>query len=126
LAGPVLIGDWMILRGLSAVHHLLQLGAHAMIGGASATRQDIPHYVMGAGDPFRPVGINSEGLQRRGYDAATIAAVKDAYKLLYRRKLNTDEAAAAMRRLQEERPEASAAVELMAAFVERPGRGIVR
>lgn len=126
LAGHIHIGDWAILGGMSAVHQFVHIGAHCMVGGTSSIRQDIPPYIMGAGDPFRPVGINSEGLQRRGYDAETISALKEAYKQLYRRKLSTEEAAAAMRRLQQERPAASDAIELLAAFIERPGRGIAR
>lgn len=97
-----------------------------MVGGSSAIRQDIPPYVVGAGDPFRPVGINSEGLRRRGYDADVIAALKEAYKLLYRRNLKIEDAAVAIRELQQERPEAREAIEVLATFIERPGRGIVR
>src|SRR5690554_3062789 len=126
LAGHIHIGDWAILGGLSAVHQFVRIGAHAMIGGTSSIRQDIPPYIIGAGDPFRPVNINSEGLQRRGYDSETVSALKEAYKLLYRRNLNMEEAAAAMRKLQNERPAARDAVEVLAAFIERPGRGIVR
>lgn len=126
LAGHIHIGDWAILGGLSAVHQFVHIGAHSMIGGTSSIRQDIPPYIIGAGDPFRPVGINSEGLLRRGYDAETVSALKEAYKLLYRRNLKTDEAAAAMRALQEERPAAGEAIDVLAAFIERPGRGIVR
>ncbi|NLC35741.1 MAG: acyl-ACP--UDP-N-acetylglucosamine O-acyltransferase [Alcaligenaceae bacterium] len=126
LAGHIHVDDWAILGGSSAVHQFVHIGAHSMVGGASSIRQDVPPYVVGAGDPFRPVGINSEGLRRRGFDADTIAVLKDTYKLLYRRNLSVDEAAAAMRRLQEESPEASAAIETLAVFLERPGRGIVR
>lgn len=126
LAGHIHIGDWAILGGLSAVHQFVHIGAHSMIGGTSSIRQDVPPYVIGAGDPFRPVGVNSEGLQRRGYDAQAVSALKEAYKLLYRRKLTVDEAAAGMRRLQAERPGARDAIEVLAAFIERPGRGIVR
>lgn len=126
LAGHIHIGDWAILGGMSAVHQFVHIGAHSMIGGTSSIRQDVPPYIIGAGDPFRPVGINSEGLQRRGYDAETVSALKEAYKLLYRRNLNMEEAAAAMRKLQNERPAARDAVEVLAAFIERPGRGIVR
>lgn len=126
LAGHIHIGDWAILGGLSAVHQFVHIGAHSMIGGTSSIRQDIPPYVIGAGDPFRPVGINSEGLQRRGYDAEAISALKEAFKLLYRRNLKVDEAAAAMRDLQRARPAAGPAIDVLAAFLERPGRGIVR
>lgn len=126
LAGHIHIGDWAVMGGSSAVHQFVHIGAHSMIGGGSAIRQDIPPYVIGAGDPFRPVGINSEGLQRRGYDADAVSALKECYKLLYRRNLTVEEAAAAMRKLQEDRPHARDAIETLAAFLERAGRGIVR
>lgn len=126
LAGHIHINDWAILGGQSAVHQFVHIGAHTMVGGSSAIRQDIPPYVVGAGDPFRPVGINSEGLRRRGYDADVIAALKEAYKLLYRRNLKIEDAAVAIRELQQERPEAREAIDVLATFIERPGRGIVR
>ncbi|HLU00006.1 MAG TPA: acyl-ACP--UDP-N-acetylglucosamine O-acyltransferase [Burkholderiaceae bacterium] len=126
LAGHIHIHDWAIIGGQTAVHQFVHIGAHSMVGGSSAVRQDIPPYVVGAGDPFRPVGINSEGLRRRGYEPDVISALKETYKLLYRRNLKVEEAAAAMRRLQEERPEAGAAIDVLASFIERPGRGIVR
>ena len=97
-----------------------------MIGGTSTIRQDVPPYIIGAGDPFRPVGVNAEGLQRRGFGADTVSAIKEAYKLLYRRNLKVSEAAQAMRKLQQERPSAHDAIEAMASFIEREGRGIVR
>lgn len=126
LAGHVSVDDWVILGGLSAVHQFVHIGAHCMVGGTSTIRQDLPPYMIGAGDPFRPVGINSEGLKRRGYDPEVIAALKEAYKLLYRRNLTVEEAAAAMRRMQEERPFASDTVDVLASFLERPGRGLAR
>ena len=126
LAGHIHVGDWVILGGLSAVHQFVRIGAHSMVGGTSTVRQDVPPYMIGAGDPFRPVGINAEGLQRRGYDAETISALKESFRLLYRRGLKVNEAAAAMRKLQEERPAARDAIELIASFLEREGRGIVR
>jgi len=125
-AGHIHIGDWAVIGGQTAVHQFVHIGAHAMVGGSSAVRQDIPPYVVGAGVPLRPVGINSEGLRRRGYEADIISALKETYKLLYRRNLKVEEAAAAMRRLQEERPEAASAIDVLASFIERPGRGIVR
>src|SRR5690554_2501011 len=126
LAGHIHIDDWAIIGGQTAVHQFVHIGAHTMVGGSSAIRQDIPPYVVGAGDPFRPVGINSEGLRRRGYDADVISALKEAYKLLYRRNLKIEDAAVAIRELQQERPEAREAIDVLATFIERPGRGIVR
>lgn len=92
LAGHVNIGDWAIIGGLSAAHQFTHIGAHTMTGGMSGIRQDIPPYVLGAGYPYKPAGINSEGLRRRGYTSAQIQAIKEAYKYIYMRDLKIDEA----------------------------------
>ncbi|NYT86065.1 acyl-ACP--UDP-N-acetylglucosamine O-acyltransferase [Pollutimonas harenae] len=126
LAGHIHIGDWAILGGLTAIHQFVRVGAHTMIGGTSSIRQDIPPYLIGAGDPFRPVGINSEGLSRRGYTPESIAALKEAYKLLYRRNLNIEQACEQMRALQQERPLANDAIQLMVDFLSSSTRGIAR
>ncbi len=126
LAGHIHIGDWAILGGLTAVHQFVRIGAHAMIGGTSAVRQDIPPYLIGAGDPFRPVGINSEGLSRRGYTPEAVAALKEAYKLLYRRNLKVEEACEQMRVLQQDRPAEHDALQVMVDFLAASTRGIAR
>jgi UDP-N-acetylglucosamine acyltransferase len=126
LAGHITIGDWAILGGLSALHQFVRVGAHVMVGGTSSIRQDIPPYVIGAGDPFRPVGINSEGLQRRGMAAETVSVLKEAYKLLYRRKLTVDDAMEQMRALQLAHPQARESLEVLLEFLRSSTRGIVR
>lgn len=125
LAGHIHVGDWAVLGGLTAVHQFVRIGAHAMVGGTSSVRQDIPPYVLGTGDPFRPSGVNSEGLKRRGFTSNSIKAVKDAYRLLYRRKLTVDQALAEMQKLGEE-PQEQAAVEVMTRFLSQSSRGIAR
>src|SRR5690554_919259 len=126
LAGHIHIDDWVVLGGLSAVHQFVRIGAHAMIGGTSSIRQDIPPYVIGAGDPFRPVGINSEGLGRRGYSTEDIAALKEAYRMLYRRKLTIAQATQEIRQLQGDRAHAHDAIQTLLEFIEDSDRGIVR
>ncbi|MBB5214136.1 acyl-ACP--UDP-N-acetylglucosamine O-acyltransferase [Parapusillimonas granuli] len=126
LAGHIHIGDWAIMGGLSAAHQFVRIGAHTMVGGTSSIRQDIPPYLIGAGDPFRPVGINSEGLSRRGFSPESIAALKEAYKLLYRRNLKVEEACEKIRELQHEKPEAAAALQPLIDFLAASTRGIVR
>src|SRR3546814_294579 len=126
LAGHIHIGDWAILGGLTAVHQFVRIGAHTMIGGTSSVRQDIPPYLIGAGDPFRPVGINSEGLSRRGYTPEAVTALKDAYQLLYRRNLKVDEACEQMRVLQQEKPAEHDALQTMIEFLASSTRGIAR
>ena len=105
LAGHIHIGDWAIIGGLAAAHQFTHIGAHSMTGGMSAIRQDIPPYVLGAGQPYRPAGINSEGLRRRGYTAAQIQGIKEAYKYIYLRSLKIEDAVAQIRKLQSDSDE---------------------
>jgi UDP-N-acetylglucosamine acyltransferase len=93
-----------------------------MIGIASVIRQDVPPYLTIAGNPAAPFGINSEGLKRRGFDADALAALKRAYKTLYKSGLGLDEARAAIAE------EAARHTELqpLADFLAEPGRGIIR
>ncbi|CAG0907950.1 unnamed protein product, partial [Darwinula stevensoni] len=67
LAGHVEVGDWAIIGGLTGVHQFTKIGAHAMVGFASAVSQDIAPYMMVDGNPLSVRGINSEGLRRRGF-----------------------------------------------------------
>ncbi|MFA5520320.1 MAG: acyl-ACP--UDP-N-acetylglucosamine O-acyltransferase [Castellaniella sp.] len=126
LAGHIHIGDWAVLGGLSAVHQFVRIGAHAMIGGTSSIRQDVPPYLIGAGDPFRPVGINAEGLSRRGFSQDVILALKECYRLLYRRRLGMDEAMEQIRALRDDRASAQDAIQQLLTFLESSRRGIVR
>lgn len=126
LAGHIHIDDWAIVGGLSAVHQFVRIGAHTMIGGTSSVRQDVPPYVIGAGDSFRPVGINSEGLSRRGFTAADIQVLKDAYKILYRRKLDVEQAIQALTALQADHPAEAPAVQTLLDFLRASNRGIAR
>ena len=93
LAGHVEIGDHVILSGFAGVHQFCRVGAHAFIGMGALINGDVPPYVMVATEGYgRPRGINSEGLKRRGFDSARIAAIKRAYRALYMSGANLAEA----------------------------------
>ena len=92
IAGHVKVNDWAILGGMSGVHQFVRIGQHAMLGGASALVQDIPPFVIAAGDKASPHGINVEGLKRRGFSTETISALRQAYKVLYKDGLSFEEA----------------------------------
>jgi len=120
LAGHVHVGDWAILGGFTVVHQFVRLGAHCITGMGTILLQDVPPYVTASGNPAAPHGINSEGLRRRGFAAESIAAIKRAYKTLYRSGLKLDEAVAAI--AAEQREELASLTDFLAA----PGRGIIR
>ena len=122
LAGHVEIGDWAILGGFTGVHQFCKIGAHVMTGISSVVFKDIPPYIMAAGQPAAPHGLNSEGLKRRGFSADTLSALKRAYKSLYR---DGNTLAEAQQKLQVDAA-SHAEIRQLLAFLESAERGIIR
>lgn len=118
--GHVEVGNHAVLGGFTAVHQFCKIGAHVMTAGGSIVYKDIPPYVMAAGSPVTPHGLNSEGLKRRGFDAESLATLKRAYKTLYREGLTLQESLAKLE--AETAPEVAALVD----FLRRAERGIIR
>ncbi len=126
LAGHVHLGDWVTVGGLTGVHQFVKIGAHVMVGFASAVSQDVPPYMLVDGNPLAVRGFNIEGLRRRGFDAARIAAVKQMHRLLYRDGKTFDQAKDAIAALGAEQPQAAGDVALMSEFLANATRGIAR
>jgi UDP-N-acetylglucosamine acyltransferase len=122
LAGHVHIGEHAVLGGFTGVHQFVKVGAHVMAGVSSVVLQDIPPYVTVAGNPCAPHGINSEGLKRRGFTPESLAALKRAYKTLYKSGLSLGDARAELARQAVEAPPVQAIVDFLASST----RGIVR
>lgn len=122
IAGHVHVGDWAILGGMTGVHQFVHIGAHAFTAGCSLLLQDVPPFVMAAGQPAIPRGLNSEGMKRRGFSKETQLAVRRAYKTLYRSSLTVEEAVEALA----EDAQNDAQVKLLVEFVKSSGRGIIR
>lgn len=122
LAGHVTIEDYVTVGGLTPIHQFVRVGAHAFIGGGSRIPQDVAPYTLVAGNPVRLAGLNVVGLRRRGFDAATIEALEQAFRYVFRSKLLLADAIRAAR----EQVPALAEVERFLEFVESSRRGITR
>ena len=122
VAGHVHLGDFVILGGMTAVHQFCHLGSHCFTGGGAVILRDVPPYVMVNGHKHIPQTINSEGLKRRGFSAATILQIKRAYKALYRQNLTVAEAIEEIKVLAQDTPE----LDIMVEFLSVPNRGIIR
>jgi len=122
LAGHVSVDDCAILGGYTLVHQFCAIGTHAFCAFGSVINKDVPPYVTVTGNPARSSGLNVEGLRRHGFADATRRALRQAYRTLYRSNLPLQ---AALQRLHEQSRQ-DAAVAVLAAFVERAQRGIVR
>jgi UDP-N-acetylglucosamine acyltransferase len=110
------------MGGFASAHQFVKIGPHVMAQAFSIILQDVPPYVLIGGNPIGTHGINSEGLKRRDFSADTIAALKRAYKTLYRSKLTLEEARAELEQQASETPE----VKLLADFIAASTRGILR
>ena len=120
MAGHVSIGDWAIVGGMTPIHQFVRIGAHAFIGGQSRISKDIPPYVKAAGIPVELYGLNSVGLQRRGFSEEVRRELKRAYRLFFGSTHNTTQALARAREELRSLPE----VEAFLTFFESSERGV--
>src|SRR5690606_8186356 len=114
------IEDWAIVGGLTAIHQFARIGAHAMVGGASAVRKDVPPFVKASGHPLQIIGLNTVGLRRRGFENGALRPIRQAHRLLFQSKLNVSQA---VERIREE-VEQTNEVQQMLRFIETSRRGI--
>ena len=126
IAGHVEVGDWVILGAYTAVHQFVKIGPHAMTGMGTILLQDVPPFAMVSGNPAQARSFNLEGLKRRGFSGERVAAVKQMHRLLYRGGHTVEDARVAIQALVASMPEAADDIALMAAFLARADRGVVR
>lgn len=122
LAGHVTVGDHAVIGGLSGVHQFCRIGAHAIVGGCTKIVQDVPPFLIADGNPAEVRGVNTVGLERRGFTAPSLRDLRDAYRIVYRNNLNTSQALAVLR----EQFASSELVSYLADFIASSERGIVR
>lgn len=122
LAGHVVVEDQAIIGGLVGVHQFVRIGRLSITGGCAKIVQDVPPFMTADGNPLAVRGINKIGLERRGIAAETVRAVKEAYRILYRRKLGVKDAVAEMRASLPDVPELTHLEEFLLASE----RGITR
>ena len=122
LAGHVEIHDYVILGGFTGVHQFCRMGESSFSAIAAAVVRDVPPYIIVNGNSAEPRSINREGLKRRGFSPESIAALKRAYRTLYRQGNSLEDA---LKLLEIERG-AFPEVALLLDFVRSSVRGIVR
>ena len=122
IAGHVEVGDHAIISGLTAVHQFCRIGAYAITGGCSKIVQDVPPYTIADGNPAKIRGLNKVALERHGFSAEAQQAIRDAYKLLYRSKLNLTDA---LLRMETELPQLPE-VRYFISFLAASARGVTR
>ena len=122
LAGEVEIDDFAIIGGGTLVHQFSHVGGHVMIQGGSKVNKDIPPFAIIAREPIAFCGINSIGLNRRGFTPEQIHTIQEVYRLIYQNGMNTTQALDHIEATMPQTPERDTIVN----FVRASTRGIVR
>jgi len=122
LAGEVEIDDYAVIGGGTLVHQFTHIGGHVMIQGGSKINKDIPPFAIVARDPIAFCGINSVGLNRRGFTPDQIHTIQEVYRLLYQGGMNTTQALDHIEATMPSSPERNMIID----FVRSSTRGIVR
>ncbi|HET8889577.1 MAG TPA: acyl-ACP--UDP-N-acetylglucosamine O-acyltransferase [Candidatus Angelobacter sp.] len=123
LAGHVTVEEWAVVGALCAVHQFTRLGAHSYIGGGTIVTQDVlPFAKCSAPRDVKTYGVNSVGLQRRGFTEERIRKIQHAFRVLLNSKLNTSQA---VERLRGE-IDRGEDVDMLLQFIEASERGIVK
>lgn len=122
LAGHVAVADHSVVGAFSGVHQFCRIGKHGFIGGYSVITKDVLPYSKTVGNRARCYGINTVGLQRKGFTPETLATIKHAYRLLFQAKLNTTQALEAIEKEVPQIPEIQHLVE----FIKTSKRGIIK
>jgi UDP-N-acetylglucosamine acyltransferase len=116
IAGEVVVADKAFISAAVTVHQFCRIGRNAMIGLSAKVVQDALPFCITDGNPGRARGLNLVGLRRNGFSKDDIAALKDAYRLLYQR-VPLDEALSRMKET------GNTTVLEVATFIERSKRG---
>ncbi|MFG0328276.1 MAG: acyl-ACP--UDP-N-acetylglucosamine O-acyltransferase [Phycisphaerales bacterium] len=84
IGGHAVIDDMVTIGGGAGIHHFATVGRLSFIGGLARIKKDVPPYMIVEGDPAEVRGLNTIGLTRRNFDNREIAALREAYKRLFR------------------------------------------
>ena len=113
VSGHVRVGDFANLGGYAGVPQYRTIGASAMVGGMSLVLKDVPAYVLVSGNPAGAIGLNLEGMRRRGFDQSIIDALHDAYRVVYREGRVLQDALQALNDVAAEVPEVAHFIDSM-------------
>jgi len=123
LGGHVIVEDWAQVGALCPVHHFVRIGTHAFVGGGTTITQDVlPFSKTSAERNTHAFGMNSVGLERRGFSKERLARIHHAYKVLLASKLNTTQA---LEKLKAE-GDLGEDVAVLIRFIESSERGVIK
>jgi UDP-N-acetylglucosamine acyltransferase len=123
LAGHVTVEEYAVVGALCPVHQFVRIGAYSYIGGGTTITQDVlPFSLTSAKRDVHAFGMNSVGLQRKGFSKERLRKIHAAYRLILSSKMNIGEALAKVKG----DGDLGNDVERLVKFVEGSERGILK
>jgi UDP-N-acetylglucosamine acyltransferase len=123
LGGHVMVEDHVNISAGSGVHQFCRVGRHAFIGGYSVVTKDALPYARTVGSrPARVFGVNTTGLNRRGFTPDVVIKLKRSFRYLLQSKLNTTRA---LHQIEQDRSLACAEVQYLVDFIRTSQRGVI-
>lgn len=122
LAGHVEIGNYGIIGGLSGAAQFTRVGEHTYVAGDTVINKDVPPFIKAGRTPLSFVGVNSVGLQRRGFSIESINEVLEVYRNIYNKGFNISQA---LEVVEQQLPD-SAEKNCIVTFIRSSKKGIVK
>src|SRR5262245_8601924 len=123
LAGHVIIEDHATIGAFSGVHQFCKVGFHGYVGGYSVITKDVlPYSKTVSPREAGNYGVNTIGLERKGFSPESIRNIRAAFRVILQSKLNTAQALASLK----ERFTGDRDVEPIIEFIEKSERGIIK
>jgi UDP-N-acetylglucosamine acyltransferase len=122
LGGHVTVEDFATISAYSGVHQFCRVGRHGYVGGYSVVTKDALPFARTVGNRARIYGLNTVGLERRGFTRDTINQLKRAYRYLLQSKLNTSRA---LQEIEQDPSLSSPDVRYLVEFIRSSPRGVI-
>jgi UDP-N-acetylglucosamine acyltransferase len=122
LAGHVEVGDYAIIGGMAGAPQFSRIGAHTYVAGHTVINKDVPPFIKAGRTPISYAGVNSVGLQRRGFSSESINGILEVYRTIYNKGFNTTQA---IDHVEQQLP-ACKERDMIVSFIRESKRGIIK
>jgi UDP-N-acetylglucosamine acyltransferase len=123
LGGHVTVEEYASISALCPIHQFVTIGKYSYVGGGTTITQDVlPFSKTSAAREVHAYGVNSVGLERRGFTPERIKRIQHFFKVLLASKLNTSQAIEKLKR----EGDLGEDLAMLLAFVEKSERGVIK
>ncbi len=120
LAGWTEVENNVIMSAYAGVHQNCRIGRYAFISAHARVIQDIPPFCLVSMPQAKVYGLNAVGMRRAGFSPEQKSSIKEAFNIIYRKKLSTKAIIEELEKLPQ-----SEEIETFITFIKNAKRGIL-